>query len=352
MLVADPTKLRLLERRRDDPLAAEAGARRGENRQVPVRAVCAVELRALDRGRNCTIVLRCRADPYSSRSARGPGKQSPLRTHSSLTRSVRNTTDPYSSRSARGPGKGAIALANSLQPHAEREEYEATPPEREPVSGKQQILTIEDDAAIRRGIVDALRFAGYETLEAARGDEGLEMALGCQFDLLLLDLVLPRRDGLEILREVRRLRPTLPVIILTARGEEADRVRGLRDGADDYVVKPFSVKELLARVEAVLAPHARAAQRRSAGCHPRRRDRPGPPRGAVRRRRARGAFRARGRAGPLPGGQLRPGHLPRGDPGQRLADQPPRAHHADHRHARRPAAGEAPRRPGRARRSC
>ncbi len=117
---------------------------------------------------------------------------------------------------------------------------------------RQQILTIEDDPAIRRGIVDALRFAGYGTLEAARGDTGLEMALSRQFDLLLLDLVLPVRDGLEILREVRRLRPTLPVIILTARGQEADRIRGLNDGADDYVVKPFSVKELLARVEAVL----------------------------------------------------------------------------------------------------
>ena len=117
---------------------------------------------------------------------------------------------------------------------------------------KQQILTIEDDPAIRRGIVDALRFAGYETLEAARGETGLEMAVSREFDLLLLDLVLPGRDGLEILREVRRSRPTLPVIILTARGEEADRIRGLKDGADDYVVKPFSVKELLARVEAVL----------------------------------------------------------------------------------------------------
>jgi len=116
----------------------------------------------------------------------------------------------------------------------------------------EQILTIEDDPAIRRRIVDALRFAGYRALEADRGDTGLEMALAREFDLLLLDLVLPGRDGLEILREVRRLRPTLPIIILTARGEEADRVRGLNDGADDYVVKPFSVKELLARVEAVL----------------------------------------------------------------------------------------------------
>jgi DNA-binding response OmpR family regulator len=114
------------------------------------------------------------------------------------------------------------------------------------------ILTIEDDAAIRRGIVDSLRFAGYDTIEASDGQAGLEMASRRQFDLLLLDLVLPKRDGFEILREVRRLRPTLPVIVLTARGDEADRVRGLRDGADDYVVKPFSVRELLARVEAVL----------------------------------------------------------------------------------------------------
>jgi two-component system alkaline phosphatase synthesis response regulator PhoP len=117
---------------------------------------------------------------------------------------------------------------------------------------RERILTIEDDPAIRRGIVDALRFVGYQTLEAADGDTGLELAIKAQFDLLLLDLVLPRRDGLEILAEVRRLRPTLPIVILTARGEEADRVRGLRDGADDYVVKPFSVKELLARVEAVM----------------------------------------------------------------------------------------------------
>jgi len=115
-----------------------------------------------------------------------------------------------------------------------------------------QILTVEDDAAIRRGIVDSLRYAGYGVLEAATGKAGMELAVGRDFDLLLLDLVLPGPGGLEILREVRRTRPTLPVIILTARGEEADRVAGLRQGADDYVVKPFSVKELLARVEAVL----------------------------------------------------------------------------------------------------
>jgi DNA-binding response OmpR family regulator len=121
-------------------------------------------------------------------------------------------------------------------------------------------LTVEDDAAIRRGIVDALRFSGYDTLEAGDARRGLELAARGEFDLLLLDLVLPLGDGFDILREVRRLRPTLPVIVLTARGDEQDRVRGLRDGADDYVVKPFSVKELLARVEAVLR---RSAERPS-----------------------------------------------------------------------------------------
>ena len=116
----------------------------------------------------------------------------------------------------------------------------------------QTILTVEDDAAIRRGVVDALTYAGYTVLEAGHGDEGCQMALRRELDLLLLDMVLPGKTGLEILREVRNVRPTLPVIILSARGEENDRVSGLRLGADDYVVKPFSVNELLARVDAVL----------------------------------------------------------------------------------------------------
>jgi len=116
----------------------------------------------------------------------------------------------------------------------------------------QRILVVEDDSAIRQGLVDALKYAGYETLEAANGKDGLALALRGSFDLLLLDLILPYMSGFDILKAVREARPTLPVIILTARGEESDRVQGLRLGADDYVVKPFSVRELLARVEAVL----------------------------------------------------------------------------------------------------
>ncbi len=117
---------------------------------------------------------------------------------------------------------------------------------------RQRILTIEDDPAIRLGVVDVLTFEGYKTLEADRGDTGLEMALSRTYDLLLLDLVLPGMSGLDILKQVREVRPTLPVIILSAKGEETDRVAGLKLGADDYVVKPFSVKELVARVQAVL----------------------------------------------------------------------------------------------------
>ena len=117
---------------------------------------------------------------------------------------------------------------------------------------QRTVLVIEDDAAIRQGLADALAFAGFAVREAATGPDGLEAAVGCDCDLVLLDLVLPGLDGLDVLRELRGARPALPVIILTARGLEADRVKGLKLGADDYVVKPFSVKELLARAEAVL----------------------------------------------------------------------------------------------------
>ena len=117
---------------------------------------------------------------------------------------------------------------------------------------RRSILLVEDDQAIRRGVVDALQFHGYTTLEAANGTVGLDHALGSNYDLALLDIVLPGLSGLDILREVRMTRPTQPVIMLTSRGEEQDRIMGLQLGADDYVVIPFSIKELLARVEAVL----------------------------------------------------------------------------------------------------
>jgi len=117
---------------------------------------------------------------------------------------------------------------------------------------RPRVLVVEDDRAIREGLADVLAFHGYAAVQAERGDTGLDKALHGGCDLVLLDLVLPGRDGLAVLRELRRAHPTLPVIILTARGAEADRVRGLREGADDYVTKPFSIRELLARVDAVL----------------------------------------------------------------------------------------------------
>lgn len=117
---------------------------------------------------------------------------------------------------------------------------------------KRTVVVVEDEDAIRRAVSDILRVAGYQPVEAADGEAGLAEARRAGVDLVLLDLLLPKRDGLDVLAELRQTHPSLPVIVLTARGSEDDRVRGLRGGADDYVVKPFSAKELLARVEAVL----------------------------------------------------------------------------------------------------
>ncbi len=125
---------------------------------------------------------------------------------------------------------------------------------------QRRVLVVEDDEAIRQGIVDALDFQGYATFEAGTFEDAVRAGTQVECDLVLLDLVLPGGDGLDVLAEVRRARPTLPVIILTARGQESDRVKGLDLGADDYVVKPFSVRELLARVQAVLR---RSAERPS-----------------------------------------------------------------------------------------
>jgi two-component system alkaline phosphatase synthesis response regulator PhoP len=114
------------------------------------------------------------------------------------------------------------------------------------------VLVVEDDSAIRRAVADALRFHGYAVREAGDGQAGLALALTEGIDLVLLDLLMPKLDGLGVLAALRPARARLPVIVLTARGQEEDRVRGLKAGADDYVVKPFSVAELVARVEAVL----------------------------------------------------------------------------------------------------
>src|ERR1700752_1875533 len=115
-----------------------------------------------------------------------------------------------------------------------------------------RILIVDDEPAIVRGLEDNLRFEGYETLAGTSGEEGLTRALGEAPDLVLLDIMMPKLSGWDVCRELRRRGVDVPVIMLTARGEEADRVRGLELGADDSLAKPFSLRELLARVRAVL----------------------------------------------------------------------------------------------------
>lgn len=110
------------------------------------------------------------------------------------------------------------------------------------------------------GLRDNFEFEGYEVLTARDGIEGLERALQESPDLVLLDVMMPRMSGLEVCRQLRAKRPAIPIIMLTARGQEVDKVVGLELGADDYVTKPFSIRELLARVKAILRRTAGAAK--------------------------------------------------------------------------------------------
>jgi two-component system alkaline phosphatase synthesis response regulator PhoP len=116
----------------------------------------------------------------------------------------------------------------------------------------ESILIVEDDPSIAKGLMQNLRFEGYSVQYAGDGQTGLEFALAKPPDLVLLDVMLPRLNGFEVLRELRRLELEIPVIMLTAKAEDIDKVRGLDLGADDYVTKPFGLTELLARIRAVL----------------------------------------------------------------------------------------------------
>lgn len=117
---------------------------------------------------------------------------------------------------------------------------------------QETILVVEDDAVLRMGLVRTLRSEGYRVLTAKNGSEGLDLALAEHPDLVLLDLMLPERNGFEVCEELRARDLELPIVILTAKGEESEKVRGLRLGADDYVTKPFGIAELLARIDAAL----------------------------------------------------------------------------------------------------
>jgi two-component system alkaline phosphatase synthesis response regulator PhoP len=115
-----------------------------------------------------------------------------------------------------------------------------------------RILIVDDEPEMVRGLTDNLRFEGYQTVSATNGEDGLSLALSEAPDLILLDVMMPKLSGWDVCRELRRRGLDIPVIMLTARGQEVDRVLGLELGADDYVTKPFSLRELLARVRAVL----------------------------------------------------------------------------------------------------
>ena len=114
------------------------------------------------------------------------------------------------------------------------------------------ILIVEDDNAMRTGLTDNLAYEGYQVICANNGDDGLRIAVEDEPDLLLLDLMLPAQDGISVCRQLRRSGCTFPIIMLTAKGEEIDKVVGLEVGADDHVTKPFSVGELLARIRSQL----------------------------------------------------------------------------------------------------
>jgi len=117
---------------------------------------------------------------------------------------------------------------------------------------KARILVVEDDPAILHGLLDVFLFHGYSVQGVEDGSAGLKESIEGEYDLILLDVMLPGLDGLSICREVRKARPRQAIIMLTAKGSEGDIVDGFKAGADDYVSKPFSLRELMVRVEAVL----------------------------------------------------------------------------------------------------
>ena len=115
-----------------------------------------------------------------------------------------------------------------------------------------KILIVEDEPNMVAGLRDNFEYEGYEVISAGDGVEGLSRALADSPDLVVLDVMMPKMSGLDVCKQLKAKRPSIPVIMLTARGQEVDKVVGLELGADDYVTKPFSIRELIARVKAVL----------------------------------------------------------------------------------------------------
>lgn len=119
------------------------------------------------------------------------------------------------------------------------------------MSDKRRILLVEDDPALALGLVDALEFEGFEVTHARTGHDGVQFATKERPDAIILDLMLPDTNGYRVCELVRGQAPLVPILMLTARSQEADKIRGLDAGADDYVTKPFSIGELVARLRAI-----------------------------------------------------------------------------------------------------
>ena len=126
-----------------------------------------------------------------------------------------------------------------------------TAPPGTAAGGRRRVLIIEDEPDLVRGLRDALEFEGFEILAAGLGREGVALARERGPDLVLIDLMLPDMNGFTVCEQIRASNPVIPVIMLTARSQENDKIRGLESGADDYVTKPFSLGELMARINAI-----------------------------------------------------------------------------------------------------
>ena len=114
-----------------------------------------------------------------------------------------------------------------------------------------KVLIVEDEPLLREGLADLLKGAGHSVETVADGLSGLSRGIDPAFDLILLDLMLPKLDGIAVCKQIRELRPAVPILMLTARGSEEEKVQGFQAGADDYLTKPFGTQELLARITAL-----------------------------------------------------------------------------------------------------
>ncbi len=126
------------------------------------------------------------------------------------------------------------------------------------------ILLVEDDPALALGLSDSLRFEGYQVVHTAKGEKAIELATAEDIGCVILDLMLPDINGYQVCERIRKVDPILPILMLTARGQEADKIRGLEAGADDYVTKPFAIGELVARIRALFRRAGRSVRPSSA----------------------------------------------------------------------------------------